>query len=414
MNTYSYKLVNRSIWYLFFYALWGFIFSHSIISNSLYVYASFLSLGTAFTLILSRTSINLSGIILWLPYMIYTALGYFANDNIEVSIYWYIAIVLLITAKNIDYNVFLPKKLLTISGFICITGICLQFLMKPLYYIIAAFIFSLNEMSSIQIWDFSGYGYAGFTYQLAMTAIILLYAECVWLFKHKYDSTQTIQVYLHWAIALAFIISIFLTGKRMMSFVSIVAPFIAYVFTTGRLTKFIGISMIGLLTGFLGYSYVESNAVELSNSPLIGRFARTIVDQQNGEDFSSGREELRDAAYRVFNSSPVVGVGCGKFIEKSGEDSDVHNSYLQILSEQGIVGIVLFIIPLALFLLRTIKMAKILSQTADDDHIKITLFIQIAFIAYAFTGNVTINFFGFMIYYYSIAMLISLKSKYNL
>lgn len=414
MANVSVKLINRSVLFLIFYALWGFLFSHSVFSNPLYIYASFLGLGVIFTLIVIKTPVKTDGILLWLPYILYTSMGYFYYDNIEVAIYWYIAIILLLTANSINYSDYLPAKLITISGFVCVIGVLLQLTLKPLYYVIISVLFSAIDITTIQYWDFSNYGFAGFTYQIAMTAIILLYAECMWLYKHPYNPTNKFQKTLRWIVTIIFIISIFLTGKRMLSIIAIAAPYLAHVFSTGKKLKTILLLLLGSLILVIGYSYMESNASQYSDSAILGRFARTVIDQQNGEDITSGREDLSEAAFRLFYSSPILGIGCGRFIECSGEDSDVHNSYLQIMCEQGIVGLILFVIPLFVFLRKAISMAKKLSTTSDSGYMSISLFIQIAFIAYAFTGNVTVNTFGFLIYFYAIAMQVFLRKKYRI
>lgn len=408
------KLVNRSVALLFIYALWGFLFSHSVISNPVFVYASFLGLGLLFCLIFAKYPQQFNRVAIWIPYMFLTIIGYLLVGKIEIAIYWFVAIIILSTSQSIDYSKYLPMKILKISGIICVIGTLLQVFLPQLYFFIASHVFSYDAMVLIMRWNYGGMGYSGFTYQLAMTAIILLYAECVWLYMYSSNLKRKLQKNLHWIIIGLIVVCIFLTGKRMLSMISILAPTLVGYLTSIKRSKTTLIAFFAIIVGIIGYTYIESNASQLSDSALFGRFARSIEAKRGGEDITSGREDLFKKAITLFESSPIVGVGCGKFIEKSGEDSDVHNSFLQILCEQGLVGFVLFLIPLIVTLFKTISFSQKIAYTKDVLYSKMSLFLQIAFIIYAFTGNVTVNLFGFIVYFYAVAMFVSLRKKYSL
>mgnify|MGYP000158085205 CR=1 FL=1 len=76
--------------------------------------------------------------------------------------------------------------------------------------------------------------------------------------------------------------------------------------------------------------------------PVVNRFAKSYIGSQMGEDISTGRFDLYEIAYKAFSQSPIFGIGAGLFKEVTHAYTDVHNAYLQVLCEQGIIGLILF------------------------------------------------------------------------
>ncbi len=72
-------------------------------------------------------------------------------------------------------------------------------------------------------------------------------------------------------------------------------------------------------------------------------------------DVSSGRLELWKRAAKLFRDSPVTGIGWGRFSDHvtdtyneylDGPLTDVHNNYLQLLCETGVMGFILVLSPM--------------------------------------------------------------------
>ena len=82
----------------------------------------------------------------------------------------------------------------------------------------------------------SEYGFAGFTYQLASTANILLMAEAFWLYTS--DRIKIAQKkWIFWSVLVILIAGIFLAGKRTHSTMSIVLPVFLYTLSRRNLSK---------------------------------------------------------------------------------------------------------------------------------------------------------------------------------
>lgn len=149
----------------------------------------------------------------------------------------------------------------------------------------------------------------------------------------------------------------------------------------------------------------------LATIPGLSKFADSVDNYNMGEDISSGRDLIYAVAIKMFLENPILGVGVGNFANLSGLDIAVHNTYLQVLCEQGIIGFTIYIIPLLYCLFSTIAMLSKHYNDSNIGYLKISLFIQLVYIMYSFTGNPSINLYGFMFYFLAISLLIHYKSN---
>jgi O-antigen ligase len=96
----------------------------------------------------------------------------------------------------------------------------------------------------------------------------------------------------------------------------------------------------------------------------------------------SGRSDLWTVAWRVSEEHPIVGVGISDFateahryVRRPGQITEArqivddphvaHNTYLQMLTEQGIVGLVLFLIVMGGFLAATFKARRMFTARGE-------------------------------------------------
>jgi len=80
------------------------------------------------------------------------------------------------------------------------------------------------------------------------------------------------------------------------------------------------------------------------------RFESLIKGQDSSDENSlSLRRNLIEEALQDFSSQPVIGIGTDSFVQRHGYVT--HNSYLQYLAENGLVGLLFFVCPLILIIL---------------------------------------------------------------
>lgn len=382
------------------FIMWSFIFTTTRTSWSSYVYGFLFcfAIFCVLSLILFKPHKILGRALLWFPFILISIWGNLKLSNYEGVIYFFICLCLILLGRKIDWNYVFPGKVVIYSGFIVIIGIVFQIFLPAIYNTyIATFFKNTND---ILYWA-NGYGYAGFTYQLGIEAIILIYFEAIMLYK-QYNRPRVNYIFL--CITIAFV---FLTGKRAIVLLAILLPLvIALVSNKIDNKKAFNILCVITVIGIVSYIFVI-NSEMLVGSKILGRFASTVIDLENGRDITSHRTSLYDEAFSMFRNHKLFGIGFGKFRENSIYNTDVHNTYLQILCEQGILGIILFMVPLLVNLLYSIKINKLY----DNRMGKVSLFIQLFFSLYGLTGNVTVNEICYIMYFISICMVDGIRNK---
>ena len=85
------------------------------------------------------------------------------------------------------------------------------------------------------------------------------------------------------------------------------------------------------------------------------------VDASKTGDSMSIRKWLRELAFEIFLNHPLIGVGIGQFryyAAIQGVDLYSHNNFLEVLSNTGIIGFIIYYIPYISILICGIKKAK--------------------------------------------------------
>lgn len=393
---------------LILYSFWGFIFTKTIFQLQIMVYIAFIGLLVNFLIMLlyNKTIILQQEAYCWIPFLLYTVITLVKQRDFEFFSYWMICLIIVLVAIKVRMYNEVPYKIFLYGGIFALIGQIVQLLFPDMYKERIASLF-LNS-SAINYWS-TIYGLAGFTYQLDQTAMTLITAEAVVIAFFVTDEDKK-RKKLYWLLTGILIIGIFLSGKRMLFLVSIVALFIVYFLQQKSLSKKIIIFILMGIVSTIVLIYFASNINSMYTSRFFYRFAKTFMDLKSKADFSDGRSELYIKAINAFKQNPIFGIGIGRFASYTGENTAVHNTYLQVLCEQGIVGIVLYIFPLVVALIYTIKEIKVNdSNFWGMKYYKFSLFIQLTYIMYALTENVNINMFGYMVYFISFGVFLSVK-----
>lgn len=99
----------------------------------------------------------------------------------------------------------------------------------------------------------------------------------------------------------------------------------------------------------------------ISSINVFQRFIQTLEKMRGGQDYTSGRTNLYAQALALFREHPVFGIGWDSFGTYRGSDSalsNVHNIYLQLLCETGIVGAVIILSIFAFLLVKAIRIVR--------------------------------------------------------
>lgn len=402
------KYIRFIIRFLVVYIFWSYFITKTIYSSTELEYAGFILLFGLFVFAIfivdvKKVSCN-KILLLWMPYLIFTCLEYLYQGKYESFFYWMIALLMVLFSICFKMHCVFPVKLIYFFAAFSAIGILVQLVFPSFYYDNISCIF----ITSNQIYNWGkNYGLAGFAYQLDYAGMPILWGEVVYL-SFAFKSDRDISIALKDIfIILGFVFFVFLSGKRMLFFISILLPFVIVYISQRYSRKKIGFAIALVICLIFAYMFLMKNLELLYINPMVSRYAVTITKWSAGEEYNSGRRALAKLAIKLFEENKLFGVGVSNYQRISGAYTDVHNTYLQILCEQGIFGFILYIIPLVFNLNYALKAIKKYGETSIFTFIKLSICGQVLYIVYAFSGNVNINLTGYLLYFMAISIMYS-------
>ncbi|MDR1136079.1 MAG: polysaccharide pyruvyl transferase family protein [Clostridiales Family XIII bacterium] len=211
--------------------------------------------------------------------------------------------------------------------------------------------------------------------------------------------------------------SVFLTGKRGILLFATAAVLITYFWFYSKadiLGKILKLS-VGAVAMLL-IAYFIFRDVNIVNQVFVslGRFSPFGHTSLNS--FSNGRIGLWTLAWELFLQNPVFGAGWGAYYDLLTYDRhfDVHNVYLQLLCETGIVGFSVFMLFFIRTLVNTYQLLVREDQAVKKQHLSFSFCMQIFFLLYCFTGNPLYEHYTFIPYIIACAITYSAYYKSHL
>lgn len=245
--------------------------------------------------------------------------------------------------------------------------------------------YGYNPGITVQVSFLAGFGVLG----CAIAVIFSLYHEnkngkimtllmiAIPLFAVIFSSKRSHLVFLCIALLIA-VMNTVETGKKGRIFLRILL--IAFV-------------LVGLLIVAMPY---------LGENNSVVRIIQSISDIKGNEDITSNRSYIYGRAFDMVQGKELFGVGLGNFKLNSGISTDVHNAYIQIYVEMGILGLLTFSIMALSLLIITFDKIKIMKlrsdKTEESMFLCFSLFYQIFFLLYSLTGNTLTDCFYFYLY----------------
>lgn len=396
------KFFKFSLGLLILYIYLDYILTYTVFKSQILIYimmiTNLLTIGYCF-ISCKHNTINISSI--WLPFIVYHILSLTVSGNISTIPYWLVCIMIMYMPVAF-YDNFSPRIFVAISIFFTI-GIIFQVLLPSAYYSYIYPLFIADASEFVQSSIDNEFGFSGFSYQTGSAACGILIGEITCLSFGKSILPKHIQALYPILVAL-FIIAVFLTGKRMPSILAIILLIVSFYLNTQSSTKKVLITVILITIICLGYNYFVVNLDAFSDSIFLKRFVSSYEDINVGGDISSGRTELYDKAWEYFYDNPILGIGAGNYAKISGMDTSVHNVYLQVLCEEGVVGLIFYIIPLIVIFLKTWRLHSN-SQSKRSIHLlSFSLLIQLYYILYSMTGNCIVEINNFVLYFLGVTM----------
>lgn len=184
------------------------------------------------------------------------------------------------------------------------------------------------------------------------------------------------------------IVALLLSGKRAHTIFGLMALYLCYFVYNSNAKKSRLIKGIGVLLGSLTVFAVASYCV-----PALANVVTRFVDTAETGDMSLGRVDVWLKAFSMFGNHSLVGIGWGQYVNQGGWFWNIHNIYIQLLVETGVIG---FITYCGWFLFHLVRTWSLYSKMRmnPENYMKIdyclmnfSLAMQILFLLYGFTGN---------------------------
>lgn len=209
------------------------------------------------------------------------------------------------------------------------------------------------------------------------------------------------------------LLALLTSGKRTFTLLACLAFFIIYMMTNDKekRKKFLKLSLI------LGVGFI----IAYSTIPAVRLVFERFSSYSNDTTYN-GRSFYWNAAFQIYNNNKIHGIGMGCFssyfdiyFHRFGnvEAYDAHNIYIQMISEIGIVGTGLFILSFIIALLKTLKLLRSKEIKNNKENMYIlcyTIYLQLWFIIYGFTGNPLYGASQAFFYYSAVSMVLSLNT----
>lgn len=241
--------------------------------------------------------------------------------------------------------------------------------------------------------------YSGLTYQTAVNALYLSIGIGATFCSLLYEKNARM-----WKVVLIAVelICIMLSAKRGHLFFVALSLLIITYYSGNRGKRIRNILILGILLFVL---YI----VAYYKIPSVSYFFDRLTD--TGGDITNGRLTLYVSAVEQFKQHPIFGIGWEQFRSTHIRYIDVHNIYLQLLCETGLLGTAVFLAAFIVTLTYTIKKINIIVSKGiiyrEKYLLLFSLFCQVFFLLYGFTGNALYDYY--VLSFYFIGVVISLK-----
>lgn len=235
----------------------------------------------------------------------------------------------------------------------------------------------------------------GFSRHFSTTAIYhavtLGVSICIFVKKNLFDRRQKI---LLLTLSIIIYIGVLLTGKRAHSIFIPISVIICYYFFSSDRKINNNIKVLGGILVFLGIFYIGTQIIPSLNNVLI----RFQIKMERG-DITSGRNYILQDCESMFLDNPLIGKGWGTFTYYTHTGvQNAHNVYAQLLAENGLILSIPFFAFIIGSIVHTTKAIHVITIEKRKIHTSFfvslifSLYIQIFFVFYCFTGNPLYDF----------------------
>jgi O-Antigen ligase. len=318
-----------------------------------------------------------------------------------------LVIILAIFLKDEVHNFECGVKFLIFSGLISTISLLLQFFFENTFNSIYFAFLKPDALSVAENYLSKGY-YFGFNYRPHIAAGSICFALAAIFFR--FFCMRKKMKKRHIILMLCLFFALILTQKKGILLVTILTLTLVLILVYAskrQWTRALKIIGVVVCIGVVLYMYILAHP----DNVMFYRITQFVSNFLAGEEFDSGRNRLYAYAISLFLENPILGIGWRQFAQLTVSDFNyitahqVNFDYLQFLCEMGIVGFLLFLIPIITMLCRSIKLcrnfAKLKISSSNQWLIFFATYVQFFMVAYAFIEVPFYDIMYFSIYIYS-------------
>lgn len=340
--------------------------------------------------------------VFWILFCIAVLIGNFQATDISAAMMFFFTLILffmnyvLLEVSNNWRELFM--KLLTYIVSFFILGSIIQIFFPNLIMQLQPYYLNAMDIGTAQSFVLRGQ-LVGFSNQTGLNAFILSIGAGL-VISNLYNNRLKKDKVINYIKFILLFVLIFLTDKRgFIIFNSLIVVYIFYRSSEKKLKAILPLGFFLAIFAFIlfgtemGYNLLDSSI--------------------NSGDITSGRAGMNQLMWQGFIENPIFGQGTYTTMNYI-DFTHGHNIYLQVLTEQGLVGF----IPLLLFLGGNFYFTdKLIKKNSNNNFIKkeliFSIYIQLLFIFWGFTGNPLYDNFPLYMYFIAIAIVYSIKSKHH-
>lgn len=422
---------NHALYLLVLFSITYFIYNDIGISKII-GYAILLT-AIAINIMMSRRCIYISRIKSPILFSACSILGFFSlpisrwdRDSITYMITMIVCLLILFSARPDVFEIETTFKMLIscsifFSIYIIITSIRPNFYLKCIYPYLTP---GVQEYALDLMRDGYGVPIGG---SIVYADYILIVSTIIILSKLLISRDKSVRSpFKSLCLIALFFLGIILEGRRGELLCALISCFTIFLLSIDLRKKKDTLKKFKLF-GFISVLAILVISLLIQQGYLtrfVNTFKKILSISSSGihQDISSGRFKLWGRAIELFKSSPIYGIGWGRYanyvfgsyreigIDSKINDMYVHNDYLNILCETGIIGFILIFIPFLYVFYKTFTQNRRLQKRGKQipDKLKtinmISLGIQLFWGILSFLDPCFYKFFFW--YFYTIALIL--------
>ena len=297
-------------------------------------------------------------------------------------------------------------------------GIYFQALFPNSYYSLISLILPSSVVQSISNRLNEGY-YTGFSREVSYSMFFIVLGLAVFTLNVVSCGQGKEKVWKKAFVIIFLLGALIISGKRATLAFFLISIIITMYIRSNDKLKSIKFIILG----------VFSIAIIIALFPVWSKlsvFSRLVelVDYISNKDIigiTNGRTKIYENAIDLWSEKKIFGIGWGNFKYLVPESSwyagyDVHNCYLQVLCETGIIGAIPFYLLTLYSIIRFIKCINITRNANEElkNLASLVGFIQIFFLTYSMTEPILYEYSDYILYFIAINITsIILKNEKN-